>query len=165
VRLPRAPPWLCWKGVSKAGWNDWSNAPSSVPSFCSGNGCIPTWWADSGVLLKGDRCITSGKQKAKEVRVISRHTDEMRSTAASCTLLPKSYLKCMKYTIISFSLPFFFLCSNGLFEKWLGLPLRVGHNRAVPHETFIIVTASVTAPLLDISFFQWKSRGRAMGYE
>jgi len=65
-----------------------------------------------------------------------------------------------------FLLPaFFFLCSNGLFEKWLGLPLRVGHNRAVPHETFIIVTASVTAPLLDISFFQWKSRGRAMGYE
>jgi len=48
-----------------------------------------------------------------------------------------------------------------LFEKWLDLPLRVGHNKTMPHEAFIIVTASVTVSLLAINFCQWKSQGRA----
>lgn len=77
------------------------------------------------------------------------------SAAASRALLPKYYLKCMKYVIISFSLLFsFFFCFNGLFEKWLDLPLRVGHNKTVPREAFIIVTASVMVSLLAISFCQ-----------
>lgn len=50
--------------------------------------------------------------------------------------------------------PLFFFCFNGLFEKWLDLPLRVGHNKTMPHEAFIIVTASVMVSLLAISFCQ-----------
>lgn len=54
----------------------------------------------------------------------------------------------------NFLLPpfFFFFCFNGLFEKWLALPLRVGHNKTMPREAFIIVTASVMVSLLAISF-------------
>lgn len=85
----------------------------------------------------------------------------MMNIAAPYTLLLKYYLKCMKYIIISFSLLFFFFCFNGLFEKWLDLPLRVGHNKTMAHEAFIIVTASVMVSLLAISFCQGKSQGRA----
>lgn len=91
-----------------------------------------------------------GTKKEKNLSYLI-HADEIMSRAASRTLLPEYYLKCMKYVIISLSLLF---CFNGLLEKWLDLPLRVGHNKTMAHETFIIVTASVMVSLLAISFCQ-----------
>lgn len=148
-----------------AGLNYWSNFIHLMLAFCSGNGCVQTlgeqgkeWKCcrccspQATVLYTGKstRSATSGNKKEKNPSYLI-HADEIMSRAASRTLLPEYYLKCMKYVIISLSLLF---CFNGLLEKWLDLPLRVGHNKTMAHETFIIVTASVMVSLLAISFCQ-----------